>query len=299
MACRFEVTLSGDDARHVPAARAALDGVDRIEDVLTVFRDSSEAARVNREAADGPVAVSETLFSLLQRCRALHEETGGAFDPTSGPLSRCWGFMAREGRLPADEDIAAALAQVGFDKVDLEDATRTVHFSAPGVTLNFGAIGKGYALDKVAVVLRQQGVGSALLSAGGSSVLALGGGAGFRVDVRSPRASEPIARLRLRDAALGTSGAGEQFFEVDGRRYGHVLDPRTGRPADGVLSASVVAPSAADADSLSTAFLVAGPELAARYCATHPSTLAMLALEGADRKLLRFGSCDGVIVEGD
>jgi len=131
MACRFEVTLPGDDARHVSAARAALDGVDRIEDVLTVFRDSSEAARVNREAAVGPVAVSETLFSLLQRCRVLYDETGGAFDPTSAPLSRCWGFLAREGRLPAEEDIAAALAQVGFDKVDLEDATRNVRFTTP------------------------------------------------------------------------------------------------------------------------------------------------------------------------
>jgi FAD:protein FMN transferase len=297
MACRFEVTLAEEDAAHVAAARRALDEADRIEDALSVFRDSSEVMRVNREGADGPVAVGETLFSLLRRCQELHADVEGAFDPTSAPLSRSWGFLARAGRLPGAEDIAAALALVGLDKVELNPESRTVRFRLSGMALNFGGIGKGYALDRMAGLLRGQGVPRALLSAGGSSVLALGGGPGFRVDVRSPTTNAVIVRLRIQEAALGTSGAGEQFFETGGRRYGHVLDPRSGWPVAGVLSASAAAPSAADADALSTAFLVGGPGLAERYCAAHPGTLALLMLEAEPARPLVFGRCDGLRLE--
>jgi thiamine biosynthesis lipoprotein len=296
MACRFEVTLPEEDARHVPAAREALDEVERIEDVLTVFRDSSEVARVNREAGAGPVAVSETLFTLLSRCRELHAATGGAFDPSAGPLSACWGFPARQGRVPDPEELAATMDAVGFDKIDLDPAARSVHFHRAGIALNFGSIGKGYALDLAAAMLLRRGVSRALLSGGHSSGRAIGA-EGFPVDVRSPRVAEAIARLRLADAALGTSGAGEQFFEAAGKRYGHVLDPRTGWPAEGVLSASVVTASAADADALSTAFLVAGPELAERYCADHPGTLTLLVLDADPGHVVRFGGCDGALVE--
>ncbi len=126
------------------------------------------------------------------------------------------------------------------------------------MALNLGAIGKGYALDRVAGSLRHAQVHHALLSAGRSSMLAIGGrGRGWPVDIVSPRRQRPIARVWIRDAALGTSGAGEQFVVVDGRRFGHVLDPRTGWPSDGMLSATVITASAADADALSTAFLVA------------------------------------------
>ena len=130
--------------------------------------------------------------------------------------------------------------------------------------MSLGAVGKGYALDRARSVLRASGVQHALLSAGGSSIVALGGrGDGWVVDVVSPlRPGRPIATLSLRNAALGTSGAGEQFVVQDGRRYGHVIDPRTGWPVDGTLSASVVASDAARADALSTAFLVGGLDLA-------------------------------------
>jgi thiamine biosynthesis lipoprotein len=295
MACRFEVTLPEEDARHVPAAREALDEVDRVEQVLTVFRDSSEVSRANREASAGPVAVSETLFALLERCRLLHAATAGAFDPTAGPLSACWGFLARQGRVPEPQEIAAAMDAVGFGKVELEPEARSLRFGRPGMALNFGSIGKGYALDLAAELLRRRGVPRALLSGGHSSVRALGAD-GFPIDVRSPRRAGAIARLRLRGAALGTSGAGEQYFEAAGRRYGHVLDPRTGWPAQGALSASVVTASAADADALSTALLVAGPELAERYCAEHPGTLALLVPEAEPGSVLRFGGCDGALI---
>jgi len=297
MACRFEVTLSDEDARHLEAARAALDEADRVEAALTVFRDSSEVAAVNREAATGPVVVGDLLFALLERCRALHEATGGAFDPTSGPLTRCWGFLVREGRLPAAEEFAEAMASVGFDKVRLDATARTIRFGAAGMALNFGSIGKGLALDRMAAVLRAHGVPRALVSAGGSSAIAIGGGGGFVVDLTSPRVTDRLGRLYLGEAALGTSGAGEQYFEAEGRRYGHVIDPRTGWPCEGVLSASVVAPQATLADALSTAFLVGGPELAERYCAANPGTLAILTMEAESRQRLQFGICGGVRLE--
>jgi thiamine biosynthesis lipoprotein len=300
MACRFEVTLSGDDAAKVPAAREALDEIDRIESSLTVFRETSDLVRVNRVAFREPVAVDEALFGLLRLCGELHARTAGAFDVTTTTLSRCWGFLRREGRLPSAEEIAAARAVVGMDGVELDEIRRTVRFRRPGLELNLGAIGKGYALDRVGALLRRRGVSRALLSAGGSSVLALGGDpSGWIVDLRSPQAKrERLARLRLRDAALGTSGAGEQFVEVGGKRYGHVLDPRTGWPASGVLSASVVAPEAAVADALSTAFLIGGADLARRYCAAHSGVLALVTPDDGSERPRVFGECPGAGLEG-
>jgi len=301
MACRFEVVLPGEDARHVSAARAALDIADRLEAQLSVFRETSELSGVNRCAADQPTEVSRPLFALLQRAARIHAETGGAFDITSTPLSRCWGFLHREGRLPDSQAIADALTHVGMKLVTLDAPSKTVRFQAPGVELNLGAIGKGYALDVMAKRLRRAGVQHALLSAGASSILAIGDdGAGWPVHIR-PRLLDGarVARLRLRDAAIATSGAGEQFVVVDGQRYGHVLDPRTGWPASGVVSATVVTRDAALADALSTAILVEGPALAEQYCERHPETLVLMTLDGDPERTSVVGRCRGALIEKD
>jgi thiamine biosynthesis lipoprotein len=297
MACRFEITLASEDARWVPVARAALDTIDRVEERLSVFRETSAVCELNRRAAAGPVGVDEDLLALLRQCAAIHDATGGAFDPTSTPLSRCWGFLQREGRLPPTTALEEARARVGFQHVRIDPDARTVRFDRPGVELNFGAIGKGDALDRVAAGMRAAGVRHALLSAGRSSLLAIGGRhGGWHVDLVSPRLERPVARVWLRGAALGTSGAGEQFVVVDGVRYGHVIDPRTGWPAAGVLSASVVASSAAAADALSTAFLIGGADLARRYCRDHPDVLALITPEGNDTPIL-IGHHPGALVE--
>ena len=299
MACRFEIALSGEDARHLGTAREALEEADRVEELLTVFRDTSEVSRLNAHAGTDAVAVSDELFGLLERAAALHAATGGAFDPTSTPLLHAWGFLRREGRRPDAATLEATRALVGMERVKLDGALRTVRRERSGVQLSFGSLGKGYALDRMAEGLRRSGVPSALLSAGGSSVVAVGGGEeAFAIDVRSKRAAGArLFGLRLRDAAQATSGSGEQSFEVDGQRYGHVLDPRTGWPAAGVLSATVVTASAADADALSTAFLVAGPALAERYCSEHPGTLALLVLEAEPDRRLVFGNHAGATLE--
>jgi len=182
------------------------------------------------------------------------------------------------------------------------------------VSVNLGAIGKGYAVQAVAASLWNRGVRDALVSAGGSSVVALSDrAAGWHVDVTTTRVVGRLARLRLRNVALGTSGAGEQFFELDGTRYAHVVDPRTGRPCSGIVSASVVTDDAARADALATAFFVGGLELARTYCAAHPETLALITQSlsrrspaEADRspaeadlpmRTIVVGRCRGAIVE--
>ena len=298
MACRFEVMLSSDDARDVAAARSALDEADDIETVLTVFRQNSVVAHLNRRAAGEEVTVGADLFELLSTSAALHAGTGGAFDVTSTPLSRCWGFLTREGRVPSDQEIADARAVVGMDHVKLDATARTVHFDRQGVEVNFGAIGKGFALDRMGALLRGRGARRALLAAGDSSVLAIGGkGRGWPVDLRPRLASRRVGRLWIKNGAVGTSGAGEQFIEVDGQRYGHVIDPRTGQPAEGVLGASVITGDAASADALSTAFLIGGPELASRYCEAHPDVLAVLVRDDLGERTEVFGRYSGATLE--
>jgi thiamine biosynthesis lipoprotein len=296
MACRFEITLPGEDSQHVPAARAALDTGDRLESMLTVFRESSDLVAVNRTAAAGAIAVAQELFDVLSLAAEMHRRTGGAFDVTSTPLSRCWGFLYREGRLPADDEIDAARAVVGMSGVVLDRAARTVLFDRPGLEINLGAIGKGFALDIMAEGLRDAGVTRALLSAGHSSVLAFGPRP-WKIDLCSSTLGKPLAHVSLRNGAVGTSGAGEQFVVVDGVRYGHVLDPRTGRPASGTVSASVITTNAAEADALSTAFLIGGSDLARRYCAEHKDVLAVITPEGESASLQVIGSFPGAWLE--
>jgi FAD:protein FMN transferase len=182
--------------------------------------------------------------------------------------------------------------------VVLDATRRTVRFDRAGVELNLGAIGKGWALDRVAQTLRDHGVARALLSAGHSSIRAIGSpAAGWPISLSSPRLDRPFARLTLHDGALGTSGAGEQYFEVDGKRYGHVIDPRTGWPAQSALSVSVVCTEAAVADALSTAFFVGGLDLARRYCAASPFTLVVCVPDDGKYRPVVIGGYPGADVE--
>jgi thiamine biosynthesis lipoprotein len=290
MACEFAIqhqAAAGPEAAN--ATLAALDLVERLENQLSIYRDHTEATAINRLAADYPVEVESRLFTLLQLCHWLYAATRGAFDITSGPLSRTWGFLKREGRLPDEAEIAAALENFGFDKVQLNDDYRTIRFLKQGVEINFNSIGKGYALDRVAELMAERGVADYLCHGGRSSVLACGSdGAnergGWAVAVPHPHHLErEIGHVILRDDALGTSGAGTQFFEAGGRRFGHLIDPRTGWPAEGVHTATAVAPTAAEADALATAFYIMGPAGTSEYCAEHENIGAVLVCprEGA------------------
>jgi thiamine biosynthesis lipoprotein len=264
----------------------ALDLVEALEDQLSYFRPASQISRLNLVGGDLAVEVEPRLFDLLNLALTIHDETEGAFDITSAPLWEIWGFARRQGRLPAENDVIEALDRVGSRYLKLDAERRTVQFAKPGIRINLGSIGKGYALDRAAEVLARWGVGDFLFHGGQSSVLARGNRAvsnpaesssrGWMVGVRHPLHPEQrLAEIRLCNRSLGTSGSVMQFFRHRGRRYAHILDPRTGRPAEGVLSVTVVASSAALADALSTAFFVLGPEASRCYCDSRPDIAAL------------------------
>lgn len=296
MACEFEIRFNaGRYERGTELALAALDLVETLEDQLSVFRQSSEICRINRTAAEEPVEIEPRLLELLEMAMRLHDETGGAFDLSCGPLSEAWGFARRAAAVPHEKELAEAMRCVGWQLVELDRATRTIRFRQPGVGLNLGSIGKGYALDRCAEVLIEGGVDSFLIHGGHSSVLARGSptamhdrsaadrsaadrSQGWEVGILHPlRPDRRLAKLRLADRALATSGSWAQSFVHRGRRYSHILDPRCGRPAEGILSATVVAPSGTLADALSTALFVLGPEKALDFCRNRPEIGAVLA----------------------
>jgi thiamine biosynthesis lipoprotein len=277
MACEFEVIVNaGQYPEAADHALAALDLVDELESQLTVYRDTSEISDINRRAHREPVVVESRLFALLEQALALHQATCGAYDVAAGSLVKVWGFYRRQGAVPTADALRAALACAGSNYLALDPVDCSVRFQRPDVELNLGAIGKGYALDRVAELLHAAGICDFLLHGGQSSILAHGGeGAdraqGWSIGLRDPlRPGRRLAELRVHDRAIGTSGAAVQFFRHEGRRYGHILDPRTGWPAEGVLTATAIAPSAAEADALATAFYVLGGDAALDYCARHP-----------------------------
>jgi thiamine biosynthesis lipoprotein len=289
MSCQFEIFLNaGQHPGAEEVAIEALDLVDELEDQMSVYRDHSEVSRINRRAGSEPVPVEPRLFELLRCAVDLHDQSQGAFDITAGPLSKVWGFYRRQGRMPSRADLRDALRRVDSGWLQLDAEDHTIQFGTPTMEINLGGIGKGYALDRCAELLRQRGVEDFLLHGGQSSVLAGGSCAGsdddqpgWIVSVRHPlRPGRRLAEIRLADCAVGTSGSGRQRFHYKGRRYGHILDPRTGKPAEGVLSSSVIAPSAATADALATAFYVMGPDKALEHCAAHEELGAVLVCPG-------------------
>ena len=297
MATTFEVAIPvGAHPNPVAAAEDALDHIDELEDQMTAYRDHSEVSRLNASAANGFVEVEARLFELFARCAVWTRETGGAFDIATGALTKAWGFYRRDGAVPPAHELVEAMRATGFRHVVLDETRRAVKFRQAGLELNLGAVGKGYALDRAAELLRTKwGVRSALLHGGGSSVYAIGrppGDArGWPVRLKHPSLpDESLGVVRLRDAGLGTSAATFQFFEYNGRKLGHLLDPRTGWPAAGVASASVTAPTAAEADAMSTAAFVLGAAGAERLTRLRPALGAVVLAELANPERQRRGA---------
>jgi FAD:protein FMN transferase len=245
--------------------RSAFDEVDRLDDLLSNYKPSSELSRISREAAERPVATDPETFSFLRRSFFWSKESGGAFDITVGPLLRAWGFKAHSGHIPDPGEQRALRQEVGWEKVQLNEDERTVHFrDGRPIELDPGSIGKGFAVDAVARELQAEGVRAAMISAGGSTIYALGapsGEAGWPVEIPDPRTPGAVAlRLLLRDTSLSTGACTEKFFIQNGHRFCHIFDPRTLQPVEGVLQSTVITPSATDSDALSTVVFVLPPE---------------------------------------
>jgi len=303
MACEFQVQYHASAGLNTTDAMIhALDIIDAVEDQLTVYRDHSEVMAINAHAGKGPVEVEDNLLALLQLSQKICQETGGAFDITSSSLSRSWGFLQRAGKIPSQSEIAIALSRVGPDRWLLDLEEKTILLTNPGVEINFNAIGKGYALDQASAWLSSQGIHNYLWHGGRSSVLACGQNqatpdlasnhmqpnlkgekndpiepTGWTVGLPHPyRPGQRLAELHLHNCALATAGSNTQCIQHQGKRLGHILDPRTGWPADQVESATVITHSAAQADALATAFYIMGPEQTEKYCHDHPEVKALL-----------------------
>lgn len=292
MACDFEISLNEDDVVREEILDV-FDLIDREEKTLSVFRSTSLLSRINMLSSEMDVSVPKKLFEQLRFCRSLWEETEGAFDITSAPLWKLWGFAKGEGRVPTETEIEETLKTVGMEHVILNEESQTVAFDFPGVEINFGAIGKGFALDDAAFLLSKTSLKNYLIHGGMSSALAFGGRTGdylhgndgslspcWSIGIADPIEPEHrLITLRLTNEAIGTSGSGRQYFFHQGKRFSHIIDPKTGHPAIGLLSVSVITPDAARADALSTAFFVMGVEKTEKYAQEHPETRVLLVME--------------------
>lgn len=289
MAAEFSILLAESDAHLVEPAFEALELLDRIEADLTIYRPDSEISRINASAGT-PVVISPGTYQLLKRSVAWSERTHGAFDITAGPLVRVWGFTGRRGSKPTGEEIRAAVAKVGYRNLRLVDEDHSVSLQSSEMEINLGAIGKGFALDELAIRLQNSGLKNFLIHGGGSSVLArgdqvAGSGLGWSVGISHPtKPKRRLAGIRLRDEALSTSGSGKQFFHHRGRRYGHVIDPRTGYPAGELLALTAVAGNAIDAEACSTAFFVSGIDAIAAAAADDDTLPKMIGIRPNDRQ---------------
>lgn len=264
MATEFGVVLPGQDRAAIEVAVDALDDLGRLESLMSIYQPASQISEVNRMAGIRPVRVETELIEVLVRGQAIWQLTNGAFDVTAGPLVRCWGFNQRRGKKPATEEIEIARSLVGSERLQIDPAGQSVYLVDRSMEINLGGIGKGFALDSIAARLLAQGVENFLIHGGRSTVVARGSDQadrdlGWGVGIEHPlRPGMRLGQIRLREQALATSGSGKQFFHVNGKRLGHVLDPRTGYPAGDMLSISVISDSGMDADALSTACFVEG-----------------------------------------
>lgn len=306
MATAFEFLVNDpaeDGFRGRPAAEIALDALDKIdlvEEILSVFRSGSVVSRINACASEFDVPLAEPFRHWFEKSLALGRLSDGAFDIAAGSLWEGWGFARREGRFPTEEERAEALARSGVKHLSIDEDRQVIRLDREGVILNFGGIGKGIGLDEAAGAAEAQGLKDFLVQGGRSGAVARGGRRGdhspalrrdvWTVSVADPlRPDHPLAMIRLADRALATSGSAEQFFIYEGKRYSHILDPATGFPAAGLLSVTVLGPTAAEADALSTAMFVMGEKKTVAFCQDHPEYSALLVTEektGSARRLI-------------
>jgi thiamine biosynthesis lipoprotein len=287
MGCVYAIEAYGHDVRSLTATvRDAFDEIDRLDRLMSHYQPQSPLSRINREAARAPMSVEPELFDFIAAAMRYTRQSDGAFDITVGPLMKAWGFFGGDGHMPSTATLAEARRHVGPGHVILDSRAQTIRFDEPGVELDLGGVAKGYAVDRAVRILRAAGVSGALVSAGGSTIYALGTpplSDSWELSVQDPVDSRRTARtIRLSDRALSIAGSSEKSFEADGVRYSHIMDPRTGRPVQGVLSVAVVAPSGTAGDALDDALFVLGPTRSRDYLGQWPAVEAMFFMPAAD-----------------
>src|SRR5215472_14418975 len=270
MGSAYSLVLYGEDrARLEGASEDALDEARRLDRLLSNYRPESEWSRINREAAEHPVKAPSELFQLLAACVEYSKESEGTFDISVGPLMKVWGFYKGTGHLPHRAGVWSALNLIGYQNIQLDAAHQTVRFAKRGVELDPGGIGKGYAVDRIAQILKDNRIQHALVSGGGSSIYAIGappGEKGWKIDIKNPKnPEESVDSVYLKDESMSTSGNYEKFFYAEGKMYSHIMDPRTGYPSQGMLSTSVIAPRTLDSEAWCKPYYILGRQWAAKH----------------------------------
>jgi thiamine biosynthesis lipoprotein len=278
MATTFEVMIQYEDRAYAQqAAQAAFDEVDRLEGILSRFLETSDVTQINHLPAGTPLHVALDTFECLRISAEMYDQTGGAFDVTVGLLMDCWRDEDKRPRTPSAEELQFALDHTGADLILLDEPSCAVAVAAGPVRVDLGGVGKGYAVDRMAEMLREWSIDRALIHGGFSSVLALdppGGMKGWPVTLSHPKdRSRTLARVDLTHVSVSGSGIEK------GR---HILDPRVGEPIEGKLAAWSIASDAARADALSTAFMVMTEDEVKDYCREHSGVRGLLILHGDD-----------------
>lgn len=271
MGATFTVVLYGSDqALMNQAIEAAFDEAHRLDNLLSNYKPASEWSQISREAAAHPVAVSPELFQLLSDCIEYSRASEGSFDLTVGPLMRAWGFFGGSRHVPSPDEIRDALELVGYQHIQLNARERTVRFDRPGVEIDSGGVGKGYAVDRMIEILLARGFRNALVAASGSSIFGLGNPPdeprGWTVSIADPwDHRKNAARVFLKDMSLSTSGSYEKSFRVAGHRYSHIMDPRRGIPPEGAVQVTVLAPHTIDSEIWAKPYFIQGRDWTAAH----------------------------------
>jgi thiamine biosynthesis lipoprotein len=281
----YVAIVTADSGASAPAARAALATFTRVDSLMSNWTATSEVARLNREAANAPTIVQPEVAGIIERSLDVWAHSDGAFDITVEPLIRAWGFLGGKPHVPDDSTAAAAYRHVGATKLEYAPATRSLHFKEPGVRIDLGGIAKGYAVDVAAETLKARDITDALIDLSGN-MMALGhppGADAWRIGIRDPRDRIPyFARVTLHDEGISTSGKYEQFVAANGTTYGHIMDPRTGRPAQGLISVTLISGSAYTTDAWDTPLFVLGLADAKRKAKERNDIAAVLVEPGGD-----------------
>lgn len=264
MGTTVEITVRGEDkALAGKAIGQAFREVEKIDNLMSTFKEDSEISLLNREGDRRPIKVSRDTCRVIRESLRLSALSGGAFDISVAPLLHLWGASRKSKQLPGKEDLKGTLALVNYRNIFINEEEGTVGFRKKGMNIDLGGIAKGYAVDKATERLRQQGIKRAIVNAGGDLYLL---GRPFDKDfwvigLRHPgKKGETLGIVRARNEAIATSGNYENYFSLGGKRYGHLLNPHTGRPVEGMLSVTVLAEDALRADGLATAIFVLGPK---------------------------------------
>ena len=271
MGTRVSVELWADDeARGRELVADVMREYHRIDDAMSTYKPDSEISRVNSHAAEAPMVISAELLGLVERSLELSRMSDGAFDITYDSVGYLYDFHARQ--RPTDRQIEERIDAVDYRHVALDRAQSTIFFKANGVRINLGGIAKGYVVERAAAMLRASGVEHALLNAGGDTrVIGDRRGQPWVVGIRHPRvADEVVTRLPLVDEAISTAGDYERYFEENGHRYHHIINPATGRPTEGILTVTVIGPDGTMTDGLGTAIFVLGVDRGLELIEAYP-----------------------------